>query len=239
MNYYFVTGSSRGIGKAIVDLLLEDSNNYVFGLSRTESKKRKNFKYIKIDFVLPFQVNNFVFPKLIEPESIHLINNAGVLGQVKQLGRLKSEEIIKTYNINIISPAILCNSFINTYKDFEGKKVIINVSSGAARHAIESWSAYCSSKSALDMFSQVVWEEQANFVKNPVKIYSVAPGIVETVMQEEIRKLNKEDFRKVNTFISYKTNNQLLEPRDSAKKILYVINNTSAFDSPILDVRNF
>jgi benzil reductase ((S)-benzoin forming) len=239
MNYFFVTGSSRGIGEAIVDLLLEDNENFVFGLSRTETKKNENFKHFKIDFSLPYEVNKFPFPELKEPKSIHLINNAGILGQVKQVGKLNGDEIIRTYNINTISPAILSNCFINTYKDFDGKKIIINVSSGAARHVIESWSAYCSSKAALDMFSQVVSSEQESFVKNPVKIFSVAPGIVETAMQEEIRKLSKDDFRIVGTFIAYKNNNQLISAIDAAKKIVYVINNPLAFKDALLDVRNF
>jgi len=34
---YFITGSSKGLGKALVELLLEDQNSIVYGIARTQS----------------------------------------------------------------------------------------------------------------------------------------------------------------------------------------------------------
>ena len=58
---------------------------------------------------------------------------------------------------------------IPSCQNSDAKKSIMNISSGAARHAIESWSSYCSTKAALDMYSEVIHiEQQKEGRPNPV-----------------------------------------------------------------------
>jgi benzil reductase ((S)-benzoin forming) len=239
MDYYFITGTSRGIGKALSDLLLTKENTKVFGISRTKTIENSNYSHIKMDLSDFSAIEKFKFPNLENAKEIYLINNSGILGPVKQTGRLNNGDILKTFMVNSIAPAILMNSFIKNYADYSVKKIILNISSGAGRHVIESWATYCSSKAALDMFSKVAADEQKLFVKNPVKIFSVAPGIVDTQMQDEIRTYSKEDFHKVGSFIDYKNNNLLTSTEETAIKIIYLINNHSAFENTLLDVRDF
>jgi benzil reductase ((S)-benzoin forming) len=52
------------------------------------------------------------------------------------------------------------NNFIKKYQTYTNKRTILNVSSGAGRHAIDAWSVYCASKSALDMISETINTEQ-------------------------------------------------------------------------------
>ncbi|MEZ4821371.1 MAG: hypothetical protein R2942_02770 [Ignavibacteria bacterium] len=47
------------------------------------------------------------------------------------------------------------NNFIKKYQDVQCKRMIINISSGAAYCAIESWSVHCGSKAALAMMAEV------------------------------------------------------------------------------------
>lgn len=238
MNYYFISGTSRGIGKALAEELLKTENNYVIGFSRTNSIKHVHFEFIKIDLTKPEQVNDFRFINIIDAEHIVLINNAGMIGLVEHVGKLDNQSIINVFNINAIAPAILTNNFVKAYKAFCGKKIVLNISSGASRHAIESWSAYCASKAALDMFTSVSGFEQGLlYSDNPVRFISVAPGIVDTKMQDEIREVNKNSFNDVEKFIRYKSENKLSQPQIVAQKLVKLIENHEKYPGTILDLR--
>jgi len=238
MNYYFITGTSRGIGKAIAEILLKDDNNYILGFSRTNSIKHERFEHLPFDFRDIESVKNYQFIRIIDANSITLINNSGLLGTVKNVGGIDNQSIIDVFNVNAIAPFLFINSFVNAYQQLNIKKLIINISSGAARHPIESWSAYCSSKSALDMLTEVVFKEQLKFAnQKSIKTLSIAPGIVDTQMQDEIRKTDEKDFGLLETFIKYKEDNLLASVEDTAVKLIRVINQSDRFLKPILDLR--
>ena len=237
MNYFFVTGTSRGIGKSIVDNLLNDESNYIIGLSRHNTFKHERFEHIRIDLREIESVKNYRFIKIIDANSITLINNSGMIAS-KHVGNIDNQSIIDVFNVNIIAPFLLVNNFINAYQHISVKKLILNISSGAGRTPMESWSSYCASKSALDMLSQVVFKEQEHF-KDPIsiKVLSIAPGIVDTQMQEEIRKSDKMDFKMLDTFIKYKDENLLASTDDTAKKLINVMNQSGHFLEPLFDLR--
>lgn len=218
--------------------LLENENNYVIGLSRSNSYKHDRFEHITIDFRDIEKVKNFRFIKIIDAESITLINNAGMLGNVKRIGSIDNDSIIDVFNVNIVAPFILCNGFIGNYQNLKIKKLILNISSGAGRRAKESWSTYCSSKSALDMLSQVAYSEQSNIEESiAIKVLSIAPGLVDTKMQEEIRNSRKEDFNMLDTFLNYKKEKKLIPTAEIAKKLIRIIENADKFEKSVLDIR--
>lgn len=238
MNYYFITGTSRGIGKALAEVLLQDKNTKVFGIGRAECLEHVNYKHNKADLSKLEQVGNFEFEPLENIDSVCLINNAGALGYVNHVGQLKSDDMISTFNLNTIAPTILTNKFIAKFGKLPARKVVLNVSSGAGRHAIESWSAYCASKAALDMFSQVAYLEQHKFnAENPVHVFSVAPGIVDTKMQDDIRSVPSENFSDVDRFVAYKAKNQLSTPISVALQLREILLKPEKFTQSVLDVR--
>ncbi len=50
MKNYLVTGGTDGIGKAFVELLLKDANNFVINLDmKSDSSQNNNIKFIKTD----------------------------------------------------------------------------------------------------------------------------------------------------------------------------------------------
>lgn len=226
----FITGTSKGIGKAITELLL--SKNYiVFGYSRTNTITHPNFTFIKIDLSDLKKVQSLVFPKLNSPEVL-LINNAARIGKIIPLNRKKEEDIINDYNLNIISPNILCAKFINSFT--KTKKIIVNISSGAANNAIPSWGTYCATKAALDKLTTVIAEEKhANLT-----IFSIHPGIVDTQMQAEIRNADVNSFPLLSKFTNYYNNNELEKPEIVAQKLLYIIQNHIKYSQNILSIRD-
>lgn len=236
MNYFYITGASRGIGKAIAEKLLQNEENTVFGISRTVSLEHPNYHHYSIDFNDLDAVKPFRFSDHPEALSVVLINNSGYLGPVFHLGNKNAEEIIKTFNINIISAAVLMNEFCRTYNALPLKKMIINISSGAARFPIESWSEYCSTKAAMDMYSRVLDLEQSRLqTEHPVKVYSVAPGIIETHMQEEIRQVDPENFSEVKRFRDYKENNELKSTETVADEIQQLMLHPERFPEVVME----
>lgn len=239
MNYYFITGTSRGIGKALADLLLEIEDNFVYGISRAETIKNKNYKHFSIDLSDLEKVKNFNFPEFENADSIVLVNNAVAISEIMHFGKVSNDVIIKDYNISIVAPGILCNNFLKTYQDYSCKRLIVNISSGAAVKPIESWGTYCSSKAALLMLSEVIdVEQKLNHKNNPVHVFSVAPGIVDTDAQVNIRKTKKENFSMVDRFIEFKETNQLSKPGDVARQLYGIIQSPEKYEKVNLDVRN-
>jgi len=241
MDYYFITGTSRGLGKAIAERILEESNSKVIGIGRKSTIINPNYSHFFIDLLeineLEKELKN-VFQSLILPSKIVLINNSGIVGEVEHIGNTNAKNIIDVLNVNTIAPAIIINSFIEKYMKIDCPKRIVNISSGAGKHAIDGWGSYCTSKAALDMFSQVVQEEQ-NIAKSDIKIYSVAPGIVDTTMQENLRKSKEENFSMIQKFKDYKSNNDLISPEEVAQKYWYLLQNEHKLEGVIVDIRHF
>lgn len=239
MKQYFITGTSRGIGKAIAELILQDENNKVTGISRNDTINHKNYNHITSDLSDLSDTESIFFPDLHEAEEIVLINNSGVMSEILRMGKLKNESVINDYNVNLVSPSVLMNYFIKKYQNYTNKRTIMNISSGAGRHAVDAWSVYCASKSALDMISETISYEQTFMNKeHQINIYSVAPGVIDTVMQDQIREVSKDEFSNVSKFIDLKNNNELSNPKETAKLLLMILNNTEKYRDVICDVRN-
>ena len=238
-NYFFITGTGKGIGKALTEILLKDKQNFVYGLSRANEIESANFQFVKIDLSDNPAIENYTFPVLEDVQSITLINNAGVIGDIKPIGKKNNASITETITVNTTAPIVLINSFITTYQEQNIEKLILNISSGAGRHPIHSWADYCASKSAVDMLSETIKFEQTFFKEeNRVKIFSVAPGVVDTEMQVQIRNTSKDDFSNVERFISLNENKELSSPKFVAEKLLHILSNSDKFNDVILDIRN-
>lgn len=232
MNVYYITGASSGIGEAIAELLLEDSDNMVVGIARSRTIQHDRYKHHFIDLSTNWFETIFKKPTF-KAEKIILINNAGSIGPIKPLHEHSEDEIKDNYFLNIVAPTILCKQFITSFSDSKSKCIVLNISSGAGKHPIHSWSTYCSSKSALDMLSLTADLESPN-----VKFYSIAPGIVDTPMQDEIRDADENHFPELNRFIAYKKDGELSSPLEVAQKYVDFLNNSTKFKEVLYSVRD-
>jgi len=133
----------------------------------------------------------------------------------------------------VTAPTILCKQFISCFENSKSKGIILNISSGAGKHPIHSWSTYCASKSALDMLSQVLQLEYPSF-----KVFSVAPGIVDTAMQEEIREADKAHFPDLDRFVAYKEEGELASSELVAEKYVNFLKNHSKQKEVLFSIRD-
>ncbi len=214
-NVLIITGGSKGIGSGIISAYL--ANDYhIISISRTVNQKLSEQGVTQISFDLT-QINEItqqfqeIFALLNAPadiEKITLINNAGSLGQIGPLETLQTAKILEAVNLNTITPMLTSAAFVNLTKEWKAKKTIINISSGAAQKPYFGWSVYCSTKAGLDMLTKALAIEQLE-VENGVKVLAVAPGVVDTDMQVEIRSSDKSSFKDIDRFLALKADNQL------------------------------
>ncbi|MNR07579.1 Benzil reductase ((S)-benzoin forming) [compost metagenome] len=166
---------------------------------------------------------------------ITLINNAGSLGKVGPLEKLDIETITQTITLNTTVPFVLSSVFIRYFQGWQAKKSIINITSGAALKPYFGWSIYCSSKAAINMLTQTIALEQAD-VENAVKVLAIAPGVVDTDMQAEIRRSDKSNFKDIERFIALKEEGGLNDALTVGEKIFEMDNDDSLQSAAILRV---
>ena len=113
MNRFYITGTSRGIGYALTEALLQDENNLVTGISRTNSLSHERFQHIRLNLKDVEEVvssTKDLFGEASDAEQVVLINNAGYLGDIQYFGDIDHTEFIKVMNTNVTTPAILMNA---------------------------------------------------------------------------------------------------------------------------------
>ncbi|MFC6040620.1 (S)-benzoin forming benzil reductase [Paenisporosarcina macmurdoensis] len=241
MKAYIITGVSKGIGLELAKQVSK-AGHFVVGIARTECELDE-MKFIQADLSITENLESMM-NEIIDsvPQNIGsftLINNAGMVDPIGLIGTVSAEEMTKAIAVNLTAPMIISNTFISKLKGFEGSKRIVNISSGAGRNAYEGWGTYCATKAGLDHFSRVVALEQLN-AKHPVEIVSIAPGIIDTGMQEAIRASNKEAFPLLERFIDYKEQGVLSSPEQTAQKLISFIENKDFKEvGPIVDIRKF
>jgi benzil reductase ((S)-benzoin forming) len=236
---FIITGASKGIGKGLAEKALKTGAE-VWGINRTHSIQHKNYKALTFDLA---DIQNLLkelpllFSEATGYEKIVLINNAGTLGDIGHLGDIENNSIPHLFDLNVTAPILLMNQFMKDFKEFDGEKVIINVSSGAGKNAVDGWSGYCASKAALDMATKVAAKE-AEIDENGFIIKAIAPGVVDTEMQTQIRSTDKKSFSGVEKFKNLKTDNQLSSEQEVAEKYFHFIDNLEQYPDVILDVRD-
>jgi len=235
MKFILITGTSRGIGAALAEQLL-DETHHIVSLSRTgneelaEAARLRNCKlsYYPCDLqdlnALPSLMST-IFEHIAAEghvDALYLINNAGMLSPVAPIEHCDTAEMIANVNLNLLAPMILTSSFIKEAAPYELDKRILNVSSASAKYLMPAQSCYSTGKAGLDSFSRSVSIEQSG-KPNPVKIVSVYPGMIDTQLQAEIRAVSKEVFPYVDQFRQLAEEGKLQTPAYTAQKLIELL----------------
>ncbi|MDX2360646.1 MAG: SDR family NAD(P)-dependent oxidoreductase [Crocinitomicaceae bacterium] len=216
---HIVTGVSRGLGEAIAKALL-DSNHTVLGIGRSHSIDHPSFSFVTCDLADNDALENLDL-NINSEEPITLINNAGIIGEIKRLSDQDSSDLTQVLQVNTVAPMLLAKK---VYQQISNKDnfTLVNISSGAANRAIPSWAGYCASKAALNMLSEAFYLEETEKGNHP-KVYAVAPGVIDTDMQVQIRTAGAENFSAIDNFIAMKENNELYSAAEGAARLLKLL----------------
>jgi len=176
-----ITGCSRGIGKAMLDILIARPDvEKIYALSSNAEINFLSRKVVKIsvDFLSEHWEENL--KRTVDNNILHVvINNAGYLykGDIEVTSQ---EEIYKMYRINYFGPLRIIQILLPNIK--EGKAHLVNIGSmggfsGSAKYP--GLSVYSSSKAALANLSEC-WAEELKVYG--VKSNCLALGAVDTEM---------------------------------------------------------
>lgn len=237
MKLFVVTGSSSGLGLSLIRRLAERPDTEVIGISRRPVSV-PNVRSIQLDLSDPAAVIPGIEAALAECKAPQyaeavLFNNAGVVAPVAPLLRVDAALLDTNIRTNLVGPMLVMRAFIEATNGRARKRVIVNVSSGAGRRPVSGWAAYCASKAGLDMATRVAALE----APPGLVICSLAPGVIDTPMQETIRDSKTEDFPDLARFQAMMAEGTLRPADDVADIILHHIEHGSFKHGALHDLR--
>ena len=151
--------------------------------------------------------------------SITLINNAGVIPQIAPLSQVPAEDMINALRVGLEAPMALTGAFLGATEGWMIPRKVLNISSGLGRRAMASQASYCTAKAGMDQFSSCVALEEAT-KPNGARIVSLAPGVIDTDMQMQLRSAASTDFPDVGRFAGLHASSQLTSGDDAAARVL-------------------
>jgi len=241
MNLYIVTGTTRGLGKALADEIAGDKDNELIAIARAPDADIPGGTLFSADLAdlsavakvaarIQARIRGRSYEKAV------LINNAGIVQPVAPLERADAAELERNLAVNLVTPMLLMREFLRVTEGVAKLRRIVNISSGAGRRPISGWSAYCAAKAGLDMATRVVaLEAQSRGLA--VEAVSLAPGVIDTAMQERVRGAEARDFADVDRFKQMKADGSLRRAADVAADILRAERSGRLANNPVADLR--
>jgi benzil reductase ((S)-benzoin forming) len=147
------------------------------------------------------------------------INNAGVLEPIRPVRDVSVREFRDHIDTNLVGVFIGTRCYVNHLRRAGCGGVLVNMSSGAAWKPYSGWAAYCAGKSGVERLTQVVAAEEAVI---GLRAYSVAPGVVDTEMQAQIRAARDADFPERERFVRRKQTGAFNDPIFVADELLAI-----------------
>lgn len=187
-----VTGSSRGIGRAIaielgksgIDIVVNNDSNPQEGIEVVNeiNKRGQRGIYIQADVSDSNQVEKMIERIVNEFGRIDiLINNAGITRD-KMLESMDIDQWNRVIAVNLTG-TFNCTKSVIKYMKKQGGGKIINISSISAEIGNIGQSNYSASKGGVISFTKTVAKEYA---KDGIIVNAIAPGFIKTKILETI-----------------------------------------------------
>jgi NAD(P)-dependent dehydrogenase (short-subunit alcohol dehydrogenase family) len=114
---------------------------------------------------------------------------------------------------------------------------VLNISSGLGRRPMASQAAYCAAKAGMDHFTRCLALDEAR-LPNGAKVCSLAPGIIDTDMQVQLRGADPASFPDQTGFAHLKQSGQLSSTTVAAKRVLAWLQRPDFGAEAVADVRS-
>ncbi|NJM42848.1 MAG: SDR family NAD(P)-dependent oxidoreductase [Brachymonas sp.] len=248
MNLYIITGASRGMGAALAQQLILPGNSLLCisrqtnaDLANLAEQQQVPFAQWRFDLQDAAQaateLQAWLKPQLAKADSITLINNAGIIPLIAPLSEVPAAEIAKALRVGIEAPMLLTAAFLKATSHFSGAKKVLNISSGLGRRAMASQAAYCAAKAAMDHFTRCLALEEA-LKPHGAKVCSLAPGVIDTDMQIQLRGADDKAFPDKAAFVGMKAQGSLTSPHEAAGRLIAYLARSDFGSNPVADVRD-
>ncbi|MCK6408987.1 SDR family oxidoreductase [Thauera sp.] len=246
-----VSGHSRGLGAAIAGELLERGIP-VLGLARRgnaglAAQHGDTLAEVAIDLadsaaLAAWLAGGALGDWLADAERVLLVNNAGTLQPMGPLSLQEVDAVARAVAANVAAPLMLAAAFAQAGTGAIGTEAagkvrdrrVLHISSGAARKPYAGWSVYCATKAALDHHARAVQVDATP----GLRICALAPGVVDTAMQGEIRASTLERFPLRDRFAEMQASGGLVAPAECAMHLVDFLLDEDFGHEPVADLRD-
>jgi benzil reductase ((S)-benzoin forming) len=169
--------------------------------------------------------------------SATLINNAGVIPRIGPLSDADADDLAHALRVGLEAPMQLTAAFLHATRDWSGLRKVLNISSGLGRRPMASQAGYCAAKAGMDHFTRCLALEEA-LKPHGAKVCSLAPGVIDTDMQVQLRGAGTAAFPDIGNFIGLKNKGLLTSPDAAAMQVLSFLQRPDFGANPVTDVRD-
>jgi NAD(P)-dependent dehydrogenase (short-subunit alcohol dehydrogenase family) len=169
--------------------------------------------------------------------SATLINNAGVISALGPLRDGQSSDLANALRVGLEAPMLLSAAFLGATRNWKIPRKVLNISSGLGRRAMASSAAYCAAKAGMDHFTRCMALDEAG-KENGARVCSLAPGVIDTDMQVQLRGADASLFPDLATFKGLHSQGQLSSPSDTAAKVLAYLERPDFGTQAVADIRD-
>jgi NAD(P)-dependent dehydrogenase (short-subunit alcohol dehydrogenase family) len=220
-----ITGGGRGLGRAVALAFGREGATVVLAARNREEVEhvaeelraiRKEALAVPADVSREDQVNRLVQKTLDTYGTIDiLVNNAGSRGPIAPVREISLADWEETMRVNLTSAFLCSKAVLPTLMEKKQGK-IINVAS--TLNPRPNLTPYMVAKAGLIQLTKQLSRELKEF---HIQVNAVHPGVMDTQMQEEIRKAGPKAIG-TDMFDRLKEEGMLHSPSEPAKLILYL-----------------
>lgn len=167
---------------------------------------------------------------------VTLINNAGVIPALVPLSESQPDDLARSLRVGLEAPMLLCAAFLHATEAWQMPRKVLNISSGLGRRAMASQAGYCAAKAGMDHFTRCLALDEARKPHGAL-VCSLAPGVIDTDMQAQLRGADAHRFPDQNAFASLHSSGRLTSPADAARQVLAYLGRPDFGRQPVADVR--
>lgn len=148
------------------------------------------------------------------PARAVLFHAAGTLDPMGPAERMPPDAYAANVVLNSAAPQVVGRAFLAATTGVP-RRHLVHITSGAARTAYPGWSSYGAGKAAIDQWVRTVGAEAGA----TAQVLAVAPGVVDTAMQDRIRAAADEDFPQRARFDELHRRGALADPLEVARRM--------------------
>lgn len=243
-----LTGASRGLGRAMAEQRLR-AGHRLLALARRPDPTLADvardagasLEQWAVDLARPAEAAARLEAWLaaIAPADVAsatLINNAALLTPPGPITATDADALADALRVGLEAPVLLTRAFLRATDGWTVPRKVLNVSSGLGRFAMAGSAPYCAVKAGLDHFSRALALDEA-LKANGAKVVSLAPGVIDTDMQAQLRGADPAVFVEQHRFAAMKSGGALDSPETAAAKVLAMLDRADFGAKPIADVR--